>query len=114
MPVDLHELETMVAEVGEFPARDRSLKRAQEEMKIVLSTARETGVAPPPESVARYRSAIERYFQGFHREAQRHVQDIDRRLEQLAQLQFNAVAERGVAARRAELTKTVLAKIERL
>ena len=88
------------------------MKRAQEEMQIVLTTAQETGIAPPPDSVTRYRATVQRYFQGFHREAQAHLREIDKRLEHLAQLQFNATAERSVAARRAEITKSVLAKLE--
>jgi hypothetical protein len=55
-----------------------------------------------------------RYFRGFEREARAHLRDLDERLARVSQLQFNLTAERGVAARRAELTQGVLARVEEL
>jgi hypothetical protein len=39
------------------------------------------------------------------------VSDVDRRLAKVSQLQFNLTAERGVAARRVEVTQGVLARL---
>ena len=51
------------------------------------------------------------YFSGFEREARAHLADIDKRLARVSQLQFNLTAERGVTARRVEVTQGVLARL---
>jgi hypothetical protein len=55
-----------------------------------------------------------RYFSGFAREAQAHLRDVERRLAKVSQLQFNLTAERGVAAKRVEITQGVLSKVAEL
>jgi hypothetical protein len=114
MIVNLEELQRLVDDVGAFIIRDRTMKREQEEMCKHLLAAQTEGKGLSTEQVARYRTSVQRYFAKFNAESTRHLRDIDRRLEQLAQLQANAVAERGVAARRTELTLKVLTSLERV
>ena len=100
-------LAELSAEVARFYVRDRRLLRAQERFSRVLAAAH-----PVPErEVRRYLAAVRRYFDGFAREAKAHLVDVDGRLNKVSQLQFNLTAERGVAARRVELTETVLAHL---
>ncbi len=108
--VDREAVRALWTEVQGFYVRDRRLKRAQSVMEQILQNHAElTG-----EAVRQYLDAVRGYFSGFHREAKHHLQRIDRRLEQLAQLQFNATAERGVANRRLEITQSVLSRVESL
>jgi len=76
---------------------------AQKAMEAIL-TERE----PSEEEVRRYRGAVQRYFSGFAREAQQRLDELDRRITHVNQVQFNLQAERGVALRRVELTQGVL------
>jgi len=78
-------------------------------MEEVLS-ARE----PSSEEVERYRKAVERYFSGFAREAVRRLEDLDKRIAHINQVQFNLQAERGVALRRVEVTQGVLSGLAEL
>ena len=66
------------------------------------------------DDAAAYLAAALRYFRGFEREARAHLRDLDGRLARVSQLQFNLTAERGVAARRVEVTQGVLALVEEL
>jgi len=63
---------------------------------------------PTADEVERYRSAVERYFAAFAREAEQRLRDLDRRIAHMNQVQFNLQAERGVALRRVEVTQGVL------
>jgi hypothetical protein len=97
----------LVAEIDGFYVRDRAMRGAQAEMKRVLA-----GAAPPSDAdVERYVGAVKKYFDGFEREARAHLSDVDRRLAKVSQLQFNLTAERGVAAKRVEVTQGVLARV---
>ena len=100
-------LRALVDEIGGFPVRDRALARAQADMVRALGE----GTPPERELVARYLSAVERYFTGFEREARARLADVDRRLAKVGQLQYNLTAERGVAIKRVELTQGVLARV---
>ncbi len=107
MPVDRGALEALVCEIGRFYIRERKMRRAQENMAARLWSER-----PIAERVvARYLKAVERYFAGFEREARAHLADLERRLARASQLQYNLKAERGVAARRVEVTQGVLARV---
>lgn len=108
--VDREAVRVLWNEVEGFHLRDRALNRAQREMGRILEAREELN----GESVSRYLDAVRRYFSGFHREAMEHVKRLDRRLEELAQLQFNAAAERGVANRRVEITWNVLSRVDSL
>ncbi len=110
MPARDSGLAALVAEVGRFYVRDRAMRRAQERMAATLAG----GEIPGDAAVARYLAAVRRYFGGFEREARAHLADLDRRLANVNQLQFNLTAERGVAQRRVEVTQGVLTRIEEL
>jgi len=66
------------------------------------------------EKTAAYLNAVRRYFAVFEREARAHLLDVERRLARASQVQFNLTAERGVAARRVEITQGVLSKLAEL
>ena len=100
-------LVSLVEEVGRFYMTDRPMRRAQNVMSRILAS----GAAPSPGAVAAYLAAVARYFTGFEREARAHLEDLDRRLGRVSQLQFNLTAERGVAARRVEATQGVLSRL---
>jgi hypothetical protein len=63
---------------------------------------------PTSDEVERYRKAVERYFSAFAREAVRRLDELDKRISHINQVQFNLQAERGVALRRVEVTQGVL------
>jgi hypothetical protein len=107
---DRRQLQQLVGEVAEFYVRDRRLRRAQAEMAALLAS----GAEIPAERVAAYLSAVRRYFSGFEREARARLRDVERRLARASQVQFNLTAERGVAARRVEITQGVLSKLAEL
>jgi hypothetical protein len=110
VPVDAASLHALVAEIDGFHLRDRTLRGLQSEFKKKL----EDGSALAEREVAAYLSAVIRYFSGFAREAQAHLRDVERRLAKVSQLQFNLTAERGVAAKRVEITQGVLSKVAEL
>jgi hypothetical protein len=100
-------LAALVDEVGRFYIRDRKMRNAQTEIARALARG---GVEDA--AAAAYLQAVRRYFEGFEREARRHLGRVERRLAHVAQVQFNLTAERGVAARRVEVTQGVLARVE--
>jgi methylphosphotriester-DNA--protein-cysteine methyltransferase len=106
---DLERLRGLVATVGAFYVRDRALGRAQAAMERALAAG-----GPDEAGVRAYVAAVERYFAGFHREAQAQLRYVDRELERLYQRQFNLTAERAVAARRVEATQGVLSTLAEL
>lgn len=110
MPVDAQSLRVLLADVERFHLRDRALQRLQSELRKKLDDGGELS----DREIASYLRAVLRYFSGFAREAQAHLRDIERRLGKVSQLQFNLTAERGVAARRVEITQGVLSKVAEL
>jgi hypothetical protein len=110
MPVDRERLLALVDEVTRFRVKDRDLERAHKKVAAAL----DGGKSPDDVTIAQYLSAVGRYFTSFEREARGHLRDVDRRLASVSQLQFNLTAERGVAARRIELTQGVLSAIAEL
>ncbi len=103
---DRERLRGLVAMVGAFYIRDRELERAQKEIERALAAGE-----PDAAGVRSYLAAVERYFSAFAREAQAQLKHVDRELERLYQRQFNLTAERGVAARRVEVTQGVLSSL---
>ncbi len=103
-------LAALTREIARFPIRDRAMRRAQDEITRALSAP----AGPDTGAVARYLSAVERYFSDFERESRGRLGDIDRRLAKAAQVQFNLTAERGVAAKRVEIAQGVLARAREL
>ena len=107
MPADRTALAALVDEIGRFYVRDRALGRAQDDMVRALAD----GAMPSEAHIERYLAAVKRYFAGFEREARAHLADVDRRLAKVSQVQFNLTAERGVTARRVEVTQGVLERL---
>ncbi len=110
MAVDRAALGALVAEVARFYIRERTMRRAQLKMTAALGaslTLRERDVDD-------YVKAVQTYFGGVEREAREHLRDVDRRLGRVSQLQYNLTAERGVTARRVEVTQGVLARLTEL
>lgn len=108
MPAD-PQLAELARRVGEFHITDRAMSEAQRGISAAIASG-ETS----PRETRRYLEAVRRYFSGFENEARAHLRDLDRRLEQLHQVQFNLTAERGVAAKRIEVTHGVLADADAL
>lgn len=103
MPVDPR-LAELIRHVGEFHITDRAMSEAQR--RANASIERDAFDAAATRA---YLKAVRQYFSGFESEARTHLRDVDRRLDQLHQVQFNLTAERGVAAKRIEATQSVLA-----
>ncbi len=97
----------LVAQVGNFHITDRAMRKAQDAAQAVLAAG-----SFDERQRADYCSAVRRYFTSFEREARGHLRDVDRRLEQLNQVQFNLTAERGVAVKRIEATRAVLDELD--
>jgi len=107
VPVERAALEALVGEVGRFYIREKKMRRAHEAMTAALAA----GTPPTDAAVAAYVTAVKNYFGGFEREARAHLRDVERRLGRVSQLQYNLTAERGVTARRVEVTQGVLARL---
>ncbi|HEY1429000.1 MAG TPA: hypothetical protein VGF18_05465 [Candidatus Tumulicola sp.] len=99
----------LAARVGEFHITDRAMRRAQDDFQREL-----TAGSADDGARARYLNAVRNYFDGFAREARGHLRDVDRRLVDLHQVQFNLTAERGVAVKRIEAAEGVLAQATQL
>lgn len=107
MPVDPERLRRVVEEIGRFHLRAGALRRAQERIAPML----QRGETVPAHEAESYLAAARRYFTEFEREACTHLRDVEKRLAQVSQVQFNLTAERGVAVRRVETTREVLADL---
>lgn len=86
---------------------DRTMRNAQKTIETLLASGE-----PSPAEAHAYLDAVRRYFTGFEREARAHLRDLDKRLEHVNQVHFNLTAERAVAARRIDATRSVLNEIE--
>jgi len=106
MPAEPTTLRSLVARVGAFHLTDRPMLAAQRAMEAALAQGE-----PSAADVRIYVAAVSRYFDGFEREARAHLRDLDRRIEHANQVVFNLTAERGVAAKRIEVTANVLALV---
>lgn len=102
MPAD-ERIAALAARVGEFHITDRAMRRAQDEFEREV-----TADSADTASETRYLRAVRNYFDGFAREARGHLRDVDRRLVDLHQVQFNLTAERAVAVKRIEAAEGVL------
>ncbi len=102
-------LRALVDTVGAFTIRDRKLAGLQERMVRTLANGE-----PEPAEMERYLAEVRRYFTRFSIEARSHLKAVDRELETLYQRQYNLTAERGVAAKRIEITQGVLSALAEL
>jgi hypothetical protein len=91
----------LTALIDAFHITDRSLLRARERLRVAAS----------PESDAEFRRHALRYFRMLEREARAHLTDLDRKLDELYQRQYNLQAERGVAQRRLQGARSVLSAL---
>jgi DNA-binding transcriptional regulator GbsR (MarR family) len=96
-------LRALAERVAAFHITDRAMNGAQRAIESALARG-QTGEGERRS----YCDAVQRYFEGFDREARAHLRDVDRRLERINQIQFNLTAERGVAIQRIEATQGVL------
>lgn len=110
MAVERAALAAFVDEIGRFYIRASKLRRAQTKMRAALASGKD----PSERAVAAYLGAVHAYFAGFEREARAHLADVDKRLARVSQLQYNLTAERGVGARRVEVTQGVLTRLGEL
>jgi hypothetical protein len=88
----------LTALIDAFHITDRSLLRARERLRVEASA----------DSHAEFRRHALRYFRALEREARHHLADLDRKLDELYQRQYNLQAERGVAQRRLAGARGVL------
>jgi len=105
MPVDTEALRALVSSVGEFYVTRRGMKKAQQTMTALLKRGEISD-----DAVRRYVAAVNAYFKTFEREIRDHLRSLDKRLAQQYQVQFNLIAERGVAVKRIEATQAVISK----
>jgi ABC-type transporter Mla subunit MlaD len=103
---DLAQVRDLARIVGAFYVRDAALAKAQRALDAALAAGE-----PTQAQIDGYLAAVERYFTAFAREADAQLRRADRELERLYQLQYNATAERGVAAKRVEAVRDVLARL---
>jgi hypothetical protein len=92
----------LLALIDEFHITDRALVRARDQVR------RDDG----PAAVEALRRAAAKYFGDMATEAERHLSEIDRKLDDLYQRQYNLQAERGVAERRLSGARHVLRSLE--
>ncbi len=88
----------LLALIDEFHITDRAIVRARERV----------GRGEGPAAVEALHAAAAKYFGDMAAEAQRHLERLDRTLDDLYQRQYNLQAERGVAERRLSGAQRVL------
>ena len=91
-------LSELLALVDAFHITDRRLLRARAALE-------KNGGGQAEEA---FRKTAQRYFEALAREAEEHVAQVDRRLDDIYQRQFNLSAEREVAERRLQGARDVL------
>ena len=97
-------LSELLALVDGFRITDKRLLRARATLNSDRNEAAERA----------FRREAQRYFQLLAREAQEHVADVDRRLDDTYQRQFNLNAERAVAQRRLDSARDVLRALDKV
>lgn len=98
----MSDLEGLLALIDEFHITDRALVRARDAVR------RDDG----PAAVEALRRAAAKYFGDMATETERHLTEIDRKLDDLYQRQYNLQAERGVAERRLSGARRVLRSLD--
>ncbi len=87
----------LLALVDAFHITDKRLLRARAQLAATLSEKTER----------EFRQQALRYFGAVANEAQAHVAEVDRKLDDVYQRQYNLHAERAVAQRRLEGARTI-------
>ena len=88
--------------IDEFHITDRALLRARDRVRRDESAA----------AVEALRQAAAKYFNGMANEAEQHLRELDGKLDDLYQRQYNLQAERGVAERRRDGARRVLQSLD--
>lgn len=96
-------LSELLALVDGFRITDKRLLRARAALETNHNETAERA----------FRKEAHRYFELLAREAQEHVTDVDRRLDDTYQRQFNLTAERAVAQRRLDGARDVLRALDK-
>ncbi len=102
-------LRDLAARVAGFHITDRAMLRAQKTVEAILAAGE-----PTPAQRNAYLKAVAGYFAGFARDADAQLAGVDRQLDALYQRQYNLAAERGVAQKRVEAVRGVLASLAEL
>jgi hypothetical protein len=89
----------LLAMLDSFHVTDKALVRSRERARSTNGDAA---------SLVALKKEMRRYFAAVARESVSHLADLDRRLDDLYQRQYNAQAERSVAQRRLEAARRVL------
>ena len=89
----------LIAMLDGFHVTDKALVRSRDRARSSNGDAA---------SLAALKKEMRRYFAAVARESVSHLADLDRRLDDLYQRQYNAQAERSVAQRRLEAARHVL------
>lgn len=95
------DFDALVALIDRFHITDRTLARARERVRARADA----------NAIAALADAAARYFSAMEREAESQLQEIDRKLDDLYQRQYNLEAERGVSERRRDGAREVLAAV---
>lgn len=94
-------LDGLLGLIDQFHITDRALVRARDLVRRGDS----------PAAVEALRQAAAKYFGDMATEAEQHLREIDRKLDDLYQRQYNLQAERGIAERRLSGARRVLQSI---
>ncbi|MBV8170789.1 MAG: hypothetical protein JO219_02540 [Candidatus Eremiobacteraeota bacterium] len=94
----MSDLDGLLALIDEFHITDRSLRSARERVRVEGSSA----------AVEALLRAAAKYFGDMAAESEHHLAQLDRRLDDLYQRQYNLQAERSVAVRRRDGALRVL------
>ena len=100
----MNDVDIVLQLIDRFHITDRSLLRARE-------NARRQGDAA---SISALSASVRRYFESMLREEEKQLVEIDRRLDDIYQRQYNLQAERGVAQRRLNGARQVLQALEKV
>ncbi|HVA36390.1 MAG TPA: hypothetical protein VNJ51_02125 [Candidatus Dormibacteraeota bacterium] len=90
------DLAALARAVGSYRIGDRALRASLDRIRAHV----ERGETPSERDLETFVRDARRYFAGLEREARAQIKDLDRRLDDLFQQQYNLQAERGVAHRR--------------
>ncbi|MDE2573259.1 MAG: hypothetical protein KGM44_12170 [bacterium] len=111
MPIAV-DLAALLRQIGAYRIGDRALRAALERVQASL----DRGESPSQRDLDAFVREARRYFEALERESRAQIKDLDRRLDDLFQQQYNLQAERGVAHRRllgAGETLAMLVQVER-
>lgn len=95
------EPQALLAMLDEFHITDRKLSRARDRARRKNSE----------EALAQLQREARRYFATIEGESSRLIRDIDRKLDELYQRQYNLISERAIVERRMRGARTILDRL---